>query len=105
VPVAVHARPGALEIVLSDPLEPASLKAEACRFKVWSLKRSANYGSPHIGERPLDVSSITSADGRTIVLTIPGLAPTQCYELVFHGRDATGAPVERNLHGTILELK
>jgi hypothetical protein len=76
VPVAVHARSGALEIVLSDPLEPSSLKAEACRFKVWSLKRSANYGSPHIGERQLDVSSfhsslkLVSADRRLLAMPI-----------------------------------
>jgi hypothetical protein len=105
VPVAVHARPDTLEVVLSDALDPASLKPETCSYKVWGLKRSANYGSPHIDERRLPVSSVASHDGKTITLTIPGLACTQCYELVLFGRDASGAAVERNLHGTILRMK
>jgi hypothetical protein len=104
VPVAVHARPETLEVVLSDPLEVASLKPEAFRFKAWALKRSANYGSPHTDTKLLPVSAVSSADGKIISLTIPGLAPTQCYELIFSGRDATGKTVERNLHGTILRL-
>ena len=105
VPLAVHAGSGTLDLVFSDPLDPASLKPEGCTFKTWSLKRSANYGSPHIGEKRIPVSSVTSADGRTISLGIPGLAPAQCYELILRGRDASGAEVERNLHGTILQLK
>jgi hypothetical protein len=105
LPMAVHAHPDTLVVVLSDALEPASIKPETCKFKTWSLRRSADYGSPHIGEKRLPVSAVSSPDGKTISLTIPGLRPTQCYELVLAGRDPSGVTVERYLHGTILRLK
>ena len=37
-------------------------------------------------------------------LTIPALAPTQCYELTTKLRAPGGTPVERSLHGTIHQL-
>ncbi len=105
VPLAVHARPGQLEVVLSDPIIPASFTPETCRMKTWSLKRSAGYGSAHVGEKRLPVSAVSSPDGKSLILSIPGLAPTQCYELILSGKDASGAPVERNLHGTLHRLE
>jgi hypothetical protein len=66
-------------------------------MKVWSLKRSANYGSGHFDERELAIRDVkTSADGRTLTLEIPDLAPTQCYELKIG---------DRVLHGTIHSLR
>ena len=68
----------------------------SCTMRVWSLKRSKGYGSKHYDERDLVVSGVeVGPDGRTVLVKIPELAPTQCYEL------KVGDHV---LHGTIHEL-
>ena len=91
VPVAVHASKGTLTVTFSDPVEPAN-----CQMKVWSLKRTANYGSKHFDEHALTIRAVKpSADKRTLTLDIPDLAPTQCYELKIG---------DRVLHGTIHQL-
>jgi hypothetical protein len=96
VPVAIYARAGELEVVFSDP--PPALDAAKCSCKVWSLKRSANYGSSHIGERSLPLAAV-KVTGNSVTLVLPDLAATQCYELVL-----AGPGFERVLHGTIHRL-
>ena len=105
VPLAIHAAKGALTVTFSDPLDANSVQPAAFLLKVWSLKRSANYGSKHYDEHPLSITAARlSEDKRTITLTIPTLAPTMCYELTTSLRAPDGAPVERSLHGTIHQL-
>jgi mono/diheme cytochrome c family protein len=92
VPLAVHAAKGTLTVTFSDPLESAE-----CALKTWSLKRTKNYGSPHLDERELEIRAVlSSADRRTLTLEVPDLAPTDCYEL------RVG---DRVLHGTIHQLR
>ncbi|MBN8247081.1 MAG: cytochrome C oxidase Cbb3 [Verrucomicrobia bacterium] len=105
LPRTVHAAQGSLSVAFSDPLDPASVGPDACAMKVWSLKRSAGYGSQHQGERPLTITHAhLGADARTVTLSIPALAPAQCYELKLSLRAPDGSPVVRSLHGTIHEL-
>jgi hypothetical protein len=105
VPLAVQAAKGALVVTFSDPLDPGSVKADAFAFKIWSLKRSASYGSKHYDEHPLDITvARLGADARTVTLEIPMLSPTQCYELKTRILGADGANIERSLHGTIHQL-
>ena len=105
VPLAVHAAKGALSVTFSDPLDPASVKPDAFALKVWSLKRSANYGSNHYDEHPLEISGARlSADARAVTLDIPTLGPTQCYELKVRLQAPGAATIERSLHGTIHQL-
>lgn len=91
VPLAVHAMKGEISVTFSDPItDPTSA------IKVWSLKRTKNYGSKHYDEHELTIRSVTlSEDKKTIRLTIPDLAPTWCYELKIG---------HRLLHGTIHQL-
>jgi mono/diheme cytochrome c family protein len=92
VPLEVTAAKGSLTVTFSDPVGDPD-----CSMKVWSLKRSAKYGSGHFDERGLAIRTVkTSADGRTLTLEIPDLAPTQCYELKIG---------DRVLHGTIHSLR
>jgi hypothetical protein len=92
VPLAVRAAKGALTVTFNEPVSAA-----ACAMRVWSLKRTANYGSKHYDEKDLTIRRATlSDDKRTLTLEIPDLAPTQCYEL------KAGGCV---LHGTIHELR
>lgn len=105
VPLGVHAAKGRLSVTFSEPLDKASVTVDAFAFKVWSLKRSANYGSKHYDEHPLEIAAARlGGDGKTVTVEIPDLAPTQCYELKMRMRGADGARVERSLHGTIQRL-
>ena len=91
MPLSVQAAKGKLTVAFSDPVEDSE-----CSLKVWSLKRSAKYGSNHHDERELEIRAVKeSPDRRTLTLEIPGLAPTQCYELRIG---------DRVLHGTIHSL-
>jgi mono/diheme cytochrome c family protein/DNA-binding beta-propeller fold protein YncE len=92
VPLAVHAAKDTLTVTFSEPIVPTD-----CTMKVWSIKRTANYGSNHHDERNLTIRTLKSSpDHRTVILDIPDLAPTRCYELKIN---------DRILHGTIHQLK
>jgi glucose/arabinose dehydrogenase/mono/diheme cytochrome c family protein len=92
VPLAVHATKGAMSVTFSDPIDPTD-----CVMKVWTLKRTKNYGSKHHDEHELSIHSVKlSEDKKTLTLDIRNLAPTWCYELKIG---------DRVLHGTIHELK
>jgi len=104
LPLAIHATRTGLTINFSEPLDPASVTPAAFNFKVWSAKRTANYGSKHTGEQELTVSAAAaSADGKSVRLTIINMAPTMFYELKANLRSAGGAAVVHSIHGTIHE--
>jgi hypothetical protein len=93
VPLTVRASKGALTVRFSERIV---VEARDCAMKVWTLKRTKNYGSKHHDERDLSIRAVKlSSDQRTLTLEIPGLAPTQCYELKVG---------ERVLHGTLHTL-
>lgn len=105
LPIGIHAARGALNVTLSDPVEPRDVDPRAFAMKVWGLKRSAAYGSQHLNEHSLDITDARLGENsRTITLTIPDLSPTACYELTVRLRDPGGAPFERSIHGTIHQL-
>lgn len=92
VPLMVKAAKGTMSVTFSDLIDPTD-----CAMKVWSLKRTKNYGSKHYDEHELTIRGVKlSDDKRTVTLDIPDLAPTWCYELKIG---------DRVLHGTIHELK
>ncbi len=92
VPLAVTATKGAITLTFSEAVGNPD-----CSMKMWSLKRSAKYGSGHHDEREVQIRGVkASADGRTLTLDIPDLAPTHCYELKIG---------DRVLHGTIHSLR
>jgi mono/diheme cytochrome c family protein len=102
LPLSVDAKRGRLEVVFSDALDASSITPEAFQFRVWSLKRTSDYGSPHLNEHALEITAAAlGPDGRTVILDIPSLQATDCYELELKIRSAHGAPVNRSLHGTI----
>lgn len=91
VPLAIHATEGRLTVSLSSPVTTSSYA-----MKVWSLKRTKNYGSKHYDEHELTIKGVKpSADHLTLTFDIPDLAPTQCYELKIG---------DSNIHGTIHQL-
>ncbi|MBI4602520.1 MAG: c-type cytochrome [Planctomycetes bacterium] len=106
LPVELRARRGRLEIAFSGPLDPGTA-SEASRYatKTWSLRRTANYGSDHHDEKPLAVAGARlAADGRTVVLEVPEIAPAWCLELRYSLRGAGGEPVRGTIPGTVHRL-
>jgi hypothetical protein len=81
------------------------VNTDAFAFKVWSLKRTADYGSKHYDEHPLEITAARlGSDSRTVALDIPELSPTHCYELKARLRGGDGENIERSVHGTIHRL-
>jgi hypothetical protein len=101
-PLGLRFRRDAVEIDLSDAPDAATV-GEAGRYEVraWDLKRSANYGSGHVGEHALEVTAAARRGERTVVLTVPGLHPAMGVSVSCRFRGADGSEQERVIHGTI----
>lgn len=106
LPVGLKARPHGIEIAFTDSLDAATAAdPNNYAIKVWGLKRSQNYGSKHIDEHPLPVAKAAlAADGKTVRLDIPNLAPTwgMAIEYRLQGRD--GRAIRGTIHNTIHNL-
>lgn len=103
LPLELSVAPSTVRLVFSDPLDPDSCSRPAnYALSIWSLKRTANYGSQHLNERPLEVAAATLApDGRALALTISDLVPTMGMEIRYDLKSATGEPVQGVIHNTI----
>jgi hypothetical protein len=106
LPVQLHAHPGQMELVFSDPLDTASASdPKNYSAKIWSLKRTENYGSQHYGERSLPIVAADLAPNqRTVRLTIPELRPTWGMEIKCQVRGQDGELVQRVIHNSICFL-
>lgn len=106
LPIALHPRANGLEIQFTDKLDLASAaNAKNYAIKVWSLKRTANYGSKHIGEHELTVTqALPGREQKSVFLTIPDLQPTWGMEIRCALRGADGESFTRTVHNTIHQL-
>ena len=105
LPLELHAKKSRLELTFTEPLDAGSLAVDNVQITTWSLKRSADYGSKHYDEKLLKVQKLAlSADGRTLTLDIPDLAPTWGLELKYALRARSGQPVPGTIHATIHRL-
>jgi cytochrome c5 len=106
LPIGLHARANGIEIQFSDALDPVSANdPKNYAVKVWSLKRSADYGSKHIDEHSLHVGKATlAADRKSVFLNIPTLQPTWCMEIKCNLHGADGTVLTRTVHNTIHRL-
>ncbi len=106
MPLSFRATRQGIALTWSDPLDRAAAEQAAnWRVFAWDLKRSANYGSPHIRERRWPVERVeVSADGRTVRLVIPQIAPTWGLSIRCYLKDAAGRPLRRRLDGSIYHL-
>jgi hypothetical protein len=106
LPVGLRAKAGAVEVAFTDPLDPASASdPRNYGVTVWGLKRSQNYGSKHLDEKPLAVASAAvSRDGKTVLLALPDLAPTAGMEIRFRVKGRDGRAVTGAIHNTIHAL-
>ena len=103
LPVGLKAKAGGVEVTFTDALDAASA-ADLKNFevKVWGLKRTKNYGSKHIDEKPLAVAKASLLpDGKTVRLDLPDLAPTWGMEIKYRVKGSDGRAVTGVIHNTI----
>ena len=103
MPVAMRTQPDGLELTFGAPLDPETANdPESYGVETWSLRRSKNYGSRHLDEQALNVTSATlQPDGRTVRLVVEGLQPTMGMEVNVDVDTQAGAPLRAVIHGTI----
>jgi putative heme-binding domain-containing protein len=105
LPVGLKAQAGAMELTFTDALDAKAVDATSFDVKVWGLKRSQNYGSKHIDEKPLAVAKATvSVDGKTVRLELPDLTPTWGMEIKYRLKGTDGRAVVGTIHNTIHAL-
>jgi len=104
LPVSLQARPQQFDLTFSDPLDRASVDdPRNFRVKIWSLRRTENYGSKHYDEHPLTVSAAKLADDeRTVQLMIPELEPTWGMEIQCELQGKDGTQFKRVIHNSII---
>ncbi|MEO2035362.1 MAG: DUF6797 domain-containing protein [Planctomycetaceae bacterium] len=106
LPRGLTTHPEGISIEFTDALDASAAEnPDHYQIKVWSLKRTANYGSEHYDEHMLKVAAAeVLQDGRTVRLTVPGIGPTWCMEIRCQVRTPDGRTEERVIHNTIHRL-
>jgi putative heme-binding domain-containing protein len=105
LPIGLRAKTGGVELVFTDAIDAKMVEPRNFDVKVWSLKRSQNYGSKHFDEKPLTVAKATvSDDGKTVRLDLADLAPTWGMEIRYRLKGRDGRPVSGVIHNTIHTL-
>ena len=103
LPTQLHATANGMEVGFSDPLDrTAAENPKNYAVKIWSLKRSDNYGSKHVDEKSLKVRRATlSQDQQTVRLELDGFQPTWCMEIQCNLQAENGDQFERVIHNTV----
>ena len=106
LPVGLKAKGVVVEVTFTDAVDSTNAAdAKNYEIRVWGLKRSQNYGSPHVNEKPLAVSKATvSKDGKSVQLDIPDLVPTWGMEIKYRLKGTDGRAIVGVIHNTIHDL-
>ena len=106
VPIGLHARKDGMAITFTDRLDrKAAGDPKNYGARTWALKRTVNYGSEHIDEKPARIAAArVSDDGRTVFLEIPDIRPIWCMEITYAIRGESGQAVEGAIDNTIHQL-
>jgi hypothetical protein len=106
LPVGLSATKEGMILRFTDPLDATSAASAAnYQVKAWGLQRTKNYGSPHINEHPLQVTSTKLLDdGKSVLITLPDITPTWCMEIRYELKDADSTPFKGAVNNTIHKL-
>lgn len=106
LPGKLKAAKDGMVLTFTDNLDAESAgNAGNYTVKVWDLKRTKNYGSKHYNEKTLKVEKVELKDGgKTVFLSLPGLAPTWCMEIDYRLKGADGEEVRGKINNTIHAL-
>jgi putative heme-binding domain-containing protein len=103
LPIELHARKAGMQIRFSGKLQATRpLDPSDFTVRTWSLKRTAEYGSKHYDEKTLTVTSARLLnDHCSVMLEIPGIAPTWCMSIEYRLTGSEGEPIRGLIHNTI----
>jgi putative heme-binding domain-containing protein len=101
LPAELHATTKGMKLRFTEPLNPDSVKAQNVRLKVWSLKRTANYGSEHHNEHALDITGVELSDDGLTVTVLADIKPTWCMEIRYSLQATDGKAISGVIHNTI----
>jgi putative heme-binding domain-containing protein len=101
LPVELHATTKGMKLRFTEPLHPDSVKSENVQLKVWSLKRTANYGSEHHNEHPLDVTGLELSDDGLTLTVLADIKPTWCMEIRYSLQATDGKAISGVINNTI----
>ena len=106
LPVRLNAKKDGMQITFSSELDLDSASdAGNYRVKVWSLKRTAKYGSKHYDEHSIKVvAARLSEDNKTVLLEIPEIKPTWCMEIKYAIKAPGGTKIIGTIHNTVHQL-
>jgi putative heme-binding domain-containing protein len=107
LPIGLEVTKRGLAIDFSGELDPKAASAvENYAVKTWELKRTANYGSKHYNEKPLEITKVTLRnDRRTVLLELPDIEPVWSMEIRYAIKGADGASISGVIHNTIHKLR
>jgi hypothetical protein len=111
LPTDLHVRSDEVAVTFSEPLDRTSAQ-DVQNFGVqqWQYRWTEKYGSAHYrisdpskeGQDDVNVAGTAlSADGKTVVLRIPGLKPVMQMQIEMNVEAADGTPVHAVVHNTI----
>jgi mono/diheme cytochrome c family protein len=108
IPAAVHAGQQGILLQFAARLDPATARdAKHYSLESWHYKRTSAYGSGHFrrdgtaGHDPSSVVPRLSADGKTVLLIVPQMAPVEQMQLDYDLRTASGAPMKNSVYLTV----
>jgi hypothetical protein len=106
LPIGLAAKEKQIELSFTDQLDPAAASDPAnYSIKVWSVKRTVNYGSDHYNEQPITIERAeVSTDGRMVTLHVPDLRPTWGMEIACRLVGQDGSRHERIIHNSVFRL-
>lgn len=106
LPVAYHVHAGSISLTFSEALNPASaIDTANYQLRMWDLKRTRRYGSDRYNIRKLEVTEAQlGVDGKTVILTVPAIAPTWALEIRYGLEGSRGEPVDGMIQGTVYEV-
>ena len=115
LPVGLHFERSGARIAFSEPLDrDLAESADSYALEQWNYKYSEKYGSEDysvahpgvVGHDPVEVKSVKlSADGRSVLLEIPGLKPVNQLRIRYSLKDADGEAVRGEIDGTVNMIK
>ena len=107
LPIGLNAKTGGIEITFTDAIDAKSASdVKNFEIKVWGLKRTKQYGSKHVDEKPLVVSkSSYDAKTKTVRLEITDLNPTWGMEIQYRMKGEDGRLISGTIHNTIHEMQ
>ncbi|HEX2860729.1 MAG TPA: DUF6797 domain-containing protein [Lacunisphaera sp.] len=99
-PVAARSNAHGVILEFARPLDPASVTPSHVGARAWDYRRSAEYGSGYFtldnnlpGTTPQGASqTVLSADGRSVFIHLPAMAPAMQLEVRHNFRFADGGP-------------